>query len=70
VRNAEAIIRGEIRDGLGLLKEHADEHHVDFSEISSGLLNQLTSSINELHLTMGIKKVADGDPRPDHARGE
>lgn len=68
VYEAEGMIRGVIRDGLQKLAQHAAEHDGSFEEVSSGMLNQLTRCIKELHSTLGIKEVANGDPVPAWAK--
>jgi hypothetical protein len=68
VYEAEGMIRGVIRDGLQKLAQHAAEHDSSFEEVSSGMLNQLTRCIKELHSTLGIKEVANGDPVPAWAK--
>lgn len=65
VHQAEAIIRGSLRDGLQQLANHAEVNDASHEEFSAGLLAQLERAIAEIRSGLGIKAAPDGDPRPE-----
>ncbi|OFJ46414.1 hypothetical protein BA896_021930 [Janthinobacterium lividum] len=66
--NAEAIIRGSLRDGLEKLAEHALETGTNHEEFASGVMAQLDRALAEMRGTLLIKQAPDGDPTPEWAK--
>lgn len=62
--NAEAIIRGSLRDGLEQLFHHGIATGANHDEFASGILAQLDRAMAELRGRLLIKDVPDGDPTP------
>lgn len=66
--NAEAIIRGTMRDGIERLFNHAQESGGNHDEFISGVVAQLERTIAELRGDMHIKDAPDGDQTPEWAK--
>jgi hypothetical protein len=61
----EAIIRGSLREGIGLLSQNDIETGASQGEFVAGLLAQLERAIAEVRSEFGVKAQPDGDPRPE-----
>lgn len=66
--NAEAIIRGSLRDGFEQLAQHALETGANHEEYISGVMAQLDRALAEIRGTLLIKPAPDGDPTPEWAK--
>jgi hypothetical protein len=62
---AEAIVRGSIRDGLKQLSQNAEVTGTHHDEFAAGLLAQLQRAIAEVRSEFGLKAAPDGDPTPE-----
>lgn len=63
--NAEAIIRGSLRDGLEQLQRHAVATGANHDEFASGILAQLDRAMADLRGQLLIKAAPDGNSTPE-----
>lgn len=68
VCNAEAVIRGTLRDGIQQLRNHGEANQTTHEEFLSGLLAQLQRALNDVRSEFLIKQVADGSNVPEWAK--
>lgn len=62
---AEAIIRGSLREGIGELSQKDIETDASQGEFVAGLLAQLERAIAEVRSEFGVKAKPDGDLTPE-----
>lgn len=67
---AEAIIRGSLREGIGQLSQKDLESGASQGEFVAGLLAQLERAIAEVRSEFGVKAAPDGNLRPEWDKDE
>lgn len=65
---AEAIIRGPLREGIAQLSQQDIEAGTSQGEFCAGLLAQLERAIAEIRSEFGVKSAPDGETQPEWDR--